>query len=196
WQGIDIRVCQEVDSTNRLARQAALDGAAHGSVFAAERQSAGRGRFGRSFYSPEGRGIYLSVLLCPPQGIPPTLLTTAAAVAVCRAVRSLTGLKPRIKWVNDLVLDQKKICGILTEAVTDWESGAIESVVIGIGLNVYPPEDLPPELAQGVGSLYGESDGTPPVGRSRLAAGLLNELFRVLETIDSRAFLADYRAWS
>ena len=124
---------QEIDSTNRVAKDLARQGAPHGTAVLAERQTAGRGRLGRSFFSPEG-GLYLSVILCPQCPPEERLLTTPmAAVAVCRAVECLCGVSPGIKWVNDLYLEGKKLCGILCE-------GTEAAVIVGIGLNLKAPE--------------------------------------------------------
>ena len=124
-----------------------------------------------------------------------TLLTTAAAVAVCRAVEALTPLKPQIKWVNDIYLDGKKICGILTEAVTDVESGAIESVVVGLGLNFKRGETpLPEEIRAVAGALFDEQKAS--ISRNRLAAEIINQLINLWEELPARDFLGDYRSRS
>jgi BirA family biotin operon repressor/biotin-[acetyl-CoA-carboxylase] ligase len=123
---------EETDSTNRVAKELARQGAPHGTAVLAKRQTAGRGRLGRSFFSPEG-GLYLSVILrpqCKPDDL--ALMTPMAAVAVCRALEELC-IAPRIKWVNDLYLGDKKLCGILCE-------GCGDAVIVGIGLNLYTPE--------------------------------------------------------
>ena len=120
-----LKLYQETDSTNRAAKQAAIAGEArHGSVILACGQSCGRGRRGRSFYSPSQAGLYLSVILQPQGNLRESLLlTTEAAVAVYKAIRKVTGIELDIKWVNDLYYKGKKVCGILTEAITDFESG-------------------------------------------------------------------------
>ena len=136
-----LKVYQEIDSTNRAAKEAAVTGlAGHGGCVVAGKQTAGRGRRGRSFYSPEEAGLYLSVILKPRGSLKESLLLTAeAAVAVYKAVLRTTGISLGIKWVNDLYHNEKKVCGILTEAVTDFESGDIDFAVVGIGLNLYEP---------------------------------------------------------
>lgn len=153
----------ETDSTNRVAKELARQGAAHGMVVSALRQTAGRGRLGRSFFSPEG-GIYLSVILRPQ--LPPeerTLVTPMAAVAVCRAVEELCGISPRIKWVNDLYLGEKKLCGILCE-------GAGDAVIVGIGLNyTMPPEGFPSDIP--ATALYPPEGG--PVSKEALAEAMV-----------------------
>ena len=126
-----------LESSNRTAKLLALDGAPHGTLVLTAHQSAGRGRLGRRFESPAGKGVYCSVLLRPEMpAANAQSATISAAVAVCRAVKKLCGLDLAIKWVNDLYYKGKKVCGILTEAGTDLESGRLEWLVVGIGLNL------------------------------------------------------------
>ena len=122
---VEIKIFDAISSTNLEARQLAVSGmAGHGSFVVAMEQTVGRGRRGREFYSPKGSGIYLSVILEPKGTLEGSLLiTTAAATAVHKAVKEVCGVKLGIKWVNDLYKDNRKVCGILTEAVTDFESG-------------------------------------------------------------------------
>lgn len=189
---LDLRVFDEIDSTNLEAKRLAMTGLSRCAVVA-DRQTAGRGRLGRSFYSPPGCGIYTSLLLRPrpDQLADVTLLTTAAGVAVCRALERAAGVQAEIKWVNDLYLNGKKICGILTEGVTDFESGMIESVVIGYGINFRDDAHLPEELRSIVGSVFGAEP--PTVTRSALAAAMLAELLPLAEDLSSRSFLPEYR---
>ena len=172
-----LKLYQEIDSTNRAAKQAAIAGeAGHGSVILACGQSCGRGRRGRSFYSPSQAGLYLSVILQPQGNLRESLLlTTEAAVAVYKAVRKITGIELDIKWVNDLYYKGKKVCGILTEAITDFESGEIQYAVVGIGLNLYEEEGgYPPELREIAGGLYRNQREAEGVNRNRLAAEIVN----------------------
>ncbi|MGN0707675.1 MAG: biotin--[acetyl-CoA-carboxylase] ligase [Faecalibacterium sp.] len=188
--------CYEtLDSTNRAAKQLALDGAPHGTLVLAAHQSAGRGRLGRLFESPAGKGVYCSLLLRP-QLLPADAqrVTAGAAVAVCRAVQRLCGLQLSIKWVNDLYYQGRKVCGILTEAGTDMESGQVDWLVVGIGLNLTTsPADFAPQLSRTAGSLY--PGGPSPVGRAALAGEIARELlalcpgFDVLEEYRRRCFV-------
>lgn len=174
-----IKVYQEVDSTNRAAKAAAITGeAGHGSFVLAGCQTEGRGRRGRSFYSPQDTGIYLSVILEPKGSLQESLLLTAeAAVAVYRAVKKITGVELDIKWVNDLYHNGKKVCGILTEAVTDFESGNIEFAVVGIGLNIFEAADGYPDSLKGIaGGIYENREAAGELDRSRLAAEIVNAL--------------------
>lgn len=131
-QKVTIQVYHEVGSTNQAAKKMAIGGqAGHGAFVVARSQSQGRGRRGRSFYSPADAGLYFSVVLEPKGTLKDNLLlTTAAATAVYRAVNRICGISLDIKWVNDLFYKGKKVCGILTEAVTDFESGEIEFAVV------------------------------------------------------------------
>lgn len=188
-----IHVYKSVDSTNTVAKQMALEGAAHGTAVLAETQTAGKGRLGRRFFSPEQSGVYLSMVLRPKLTAQEALLiTTAASVAVCRAIQIVTGQSPQIKWVNDVYLGDRKVCGILTEAVSNFENGEIESIVLGIGINFHWKEPLPNELQQKAGALF---EGEVPLGitRNQLAAELIRQVEILTEQIPSRAFLQEYR---
>lgn len=170
-----VRLYDSVPSTNQAAKLAAVSGdAGHGSLVAALEQTEGRGRRGRSFCSPREAGLYFSVVLHPGESLQESLLiTTAAAVAVYKAVLEVCGISLGIKWVNDLFKDGKKVCGILTEAMTDFESGNIESAIVGIGLNLFPGEEIPEELENIAGALYdteeeaGRADRNRPGGTDR-----------------------------
>lgn len=127
----------EIDSTNTEAKRKINDGDNDTMLIVADKQTAGRGRQGKSFYSPAGTGIYMTFVIHPMSNLENAVTaTTATAVAVCRAIEKLTDKKPQIKWVNDVYLDDKKICGILTEAITDFETQTVTSVIIGIGMNI------------------------------------------------------------
>ena len=168
-----IKVYKSLESTNKTAKEMAIDGCEHGTVIIADGQTSGRGRYGRSFYSPPGSGLYMSfVLRSRFLDLPsPTLITAASAVAVCRAIETVAGVKPVIKWVNDILLDGKKICGILTEAVTDFESGGIDWIAVGIGINI-DTNGFPGELSQAAASIF--PDKTGGAVRNRLAAEIVN----------------------
>ena len=114
----------EIDSTNSYLKVLAASGAPEGTVIIANRQSAGRGRLGRSFFSPEEKGIYMSILLRPSIELDrAVLITSMAAVAVARAMETVKGITAQIKWVNDVFINKKKVCGILTEAGLNPEKG-------------------------------------------------------------------------
>ena len=176
---VEVRIFDEISSTNLVARQMAVSGqAGHGSFVVAMEQTAGRGRRGREFYSPKGSGIYLSVILEPQGTLEGSLsITTAAATAVYKAVKEVCGVELGIKWVNDLYKENRKVCGILTEAVTDFESGNIEFAIVGIGLNLYvEPELFPEELQEVAGGIYEDQQSAKKADRNRLAAQIVNHL--------------------
>ncbi len=178
----DLRCLEEVDSTNSYLKREALAGAPHGTVAVANCQTAGRGRMTRSFQSPPGKGVYLSILLRPQ--LPPEELlgvTGMTAVAVCAAVEKTAGVRPQIKWTNDLVLNGRKICGILTEMALEGESGLTQSLVIGAGVNVgHTDADFGPEVAKMATSLAQEGYA---VSRSALAAAMIEEFNRLGEAL-------------
>jgi BirA family biotin operon repressor/biotin-[acetyl-CoA-carboxylase] ligase len=189
---IPIRIYDCVESTNDIAKELAAAGAENGTVVIAERQSSGKGRHGRPFHSPRG-GLYMSVILhgsaLPPAlRATPTLVTALSAVAVCRAIEKLTVKRPKIKWVNDIFLNNRKICGISAEAATDFVSGLASWIVIGIGVNRDTPVSaFPEEFRKIAGALFtvGES---PTVSRNQLAAEIINFLLNA-----SEFRLADYK---
>ena len=165
-----------IDSTNTRARELARQGVAHGTVLIADHQTGGRGRRGRSFHSPAGSGIYMSVILrpnCKPQEI--MHLTCAAAVAMCDAVEAAAGFRPGIKWTNDLVCGKRKIAGILTELGFDAK-GNVDFAVVGIGINCCQQEtDFPEDIRSIAGSLASVSDMV--IDRAAVAAAMVDALF-------------------
>ena len=182
-----------VGSTNIEVKKRGESGEAEGLVLIAEAQSAGRGRIGRSFYSPGKTGLYMSILLRPKLRADSALfITTAAAVAVARAIEEETGREASIKWVNDIYCGGLKVCGILTEASTDFETGTLAYAVPGIGVNISEPEGGMPEELRGIaGSLCGrEKTGDL---KSRLAAGILNHFFEYYGKLESKSFIEEYR---
>lgn len=179
----------ELDSTNRYLKERAAEGAQEGMVIIANRQSAGRGRLGRSFFSPEEKGIYMSILLCPDISLErAVLITSMAAVAVARAVERVSGVEAKIKWVNDIFLHNKKVCGILTEAGINAEKGSLEYAVLGIGVNVGRME-FPEELKKIATSVSNEC------GKEVSKEVLINEILLELETwyptLDDGSFLEE-----
>lgn len=189
--GAEIEIHDELSSTNDRAKALALAGAAHGSIVLAKRQNAGRGRFGRVFHSPEGSGVYFSCILRP--ALPAdraVLLTAMAAVAVARAMEALADVEARIKWVNDVYIGGKKACGILCEAGLDFESGQMQYVVMGIGVNVgfmEFPEELR-EIATSLSNACGCG-----ISRTRFIGELVNQLNLLYPGLESGAFMEEYR---
>jgi len=192
--GREIVFLPEVDSTNTYAKKCALEGAKSGLVVIADRQTAGRGRQERTFQSPGGKGIYLTVLLRPE--VPAedlACLTALAGVAVCDAVERVCGIRPGLKWPNDPVMGNRKLCGILTELITDAEGGLC--LILGIGINVsQTAEDFTPDVAEIATSLLQELGRQ--VSRPVLVAALLEELdkaYAALERGELEEYLCSYR---
>lgn len=173
-------VCLDtVDSTNNEVKRRAVDQIPDGLAVVAGAQTGGRGRRGRSFVSPEGKGLYLSVLLRP-EGTLETVsaLTAWSAVAVCDAVEQLCGVRPGVKWPNDVILDGRKLCGILTELELEAETAALRYVVVGIGINLsQEAADFGPEVAPVAISLA-QALGRAP-RRAEMASALLDALDRL-----------------
>ena len=191
-----IVVVDSVDSTNNLAKQLASAGAPEGTCVLAETQTGGRGRLGRSFASPGGMGVYLSVILRPDVK-PEALMHLSACVAEAgaEAVEAQTGLPVGIKWVNDLVAGGKKLSGILTELSVELESGRVQYAVVGIGINCCQREsDFPPALADIATSVAMQTGSAPD--RNALAAELIRAISRLSkELITRRAeWMERYRA--
>lgn len=165
------------DSTNTQAKRLAKEGAPHGTVLIAGQQTGGRGRMGRTFQSPEGCGVYLSVILrpdCSPEKL--MHLTCAAGVAMTEAVEAVSGVRPQIKWINDLVVGSKKLGGILTELSVD--KGIVEYAIIGIGINcLQKPEDFHPEIKDLATSLSLAAGKT--ILPERLAAAMVEALWKM-----------------
>lgn len=182
---------EEIDSTNLEAKRRILGGSTRFSLVVANRQTAGKGRMGRTFYSPEGSGVYCT--LAYPVEAPmerAVSVTGAAAVAVMRAIRRLTGIQTEIKWVNDLYLNGKKVCGILAESITLPDDPTRRFMILGIGVNWYRAT-FPEELDSIAGSV-----GAEGVDRATLISGICRELLPFLLHAEDRSWLEDYRRHS
>lgn len=186
----DIR--KTVTSTNTVLKEIANNGAKQGYVLISEQQTAGKGRLGRSFYSPNDTGIYMSVLLRPKMTIEDSLLiTTSTAVAVSKAIEKLCDKKAGIKWVNDIFVDGRKVCGILTESSLDTESGRLEYAVVGIGVNISKPKDgFPDDIENTAGGFLDNVKGNV---RCRLIAEIINQLAEQMENLSSKYYLEEYK---
>lgn len=185
---VSVFLYDELDSTNAEARRLLSAGQAHGAALVlAEAQHAGRGRRGRAFYSPARTGLYMTLALAPQSETASIVrVTTAAAVAVALAIESLTTAKPQIKWVNDIFLDNRKICGILAENVAD--DAGNQRVIVGVGVNI--ATEFPEALANVAGSL------NAAISRNHLAAEIVNRLQALTENLDDTSYLDAYRARS
>jgi len=168
-----------IESTNDTAKTMAQQGAPHGTVLVAGAQTKGRGRMGRSFSSPADKGVYLSVILRPNVPAQELLhLTCAAAVAMCDAVEETSGHRPGIKWINDLILHNKKLGGILTELSVDSKTGLVRYAVVGVGINcLQQQEDFPPDIQDTAISLKMATG--KPVSRPHLAAAMIRAFMKM-----------------
>lgn len=181
-----------VTSTNTLAKELASEGAPEGTIVIAQEQTQGRGRLGRSFYSPAATGIYLSIILRPKLNLEDSLrITTGTAVAVSRSIEEVSGLKAEIKWVNDIFVGGKKVCGILTEAATNFEIGNLEYAIIGIGINV-STEYFPEEIKKIAGSIFATKPRNIPI-KSILLATLLNHMAEAMDSFTDPNYMVEYK---
>ncbi len=193
WESLHLEVLPCADSTNALLRERAADGAPEGTIVLANQQTKGRGRLGREFYSPPDTGIYMSLLLRP-QALEPmqaVKLTTMAAVAACGAIEQVSGRQTQIKWVNDILINGKKVSGILTEASFGLETGRLDYAIVGIGFNVYPPTaGFPPELVEIADSILRNQENE---GKNKLIASFLNHFLEIYHTDNASEYAAIYR---
>lgn len=185
----DVEYFDKIDSTNTYLKKVA-DQRREGHIVIAAEQSAGRGRLGRKFFSPEGSGIYMSVLLKPQaSGAKVTYITAAAAVAAAEAIEELSGKKTDIKWVNDVYIDGKKVAGILTEAVFDGDK--MKHAVLGIGINAREPfGGFPDEIKDIAASVFDEADDKTD---AVLVASFLKRFFTYYNKLDEREYLGAYK---
>ncbi len=192
---LDVR--RSVGSTNRIVKEHAVAGEAEGLTVIAEEQTEGRGRLGRSFYSPAGTGIYLSMLLRPdlaPEDA--VLLTTTAAVAVAEAIEEVSNQPAKIKWVNDVYLDGKKVCGILTEASFAPKTGELAYIVLGIGINVFEPTGgFPADIRDTAAAVF-PADTKVEAARNRLIAAILNKFCIYYKDLRNPALITAYKQFS
>ncbi len=171
-----VLILEKTNSTNKLLREMAFECSPGCQVVIANEQDAGRGRMGRNFFSPKDNGIYLSYLMRP--DVPPqdaATLTAWTAVAMVRAIENVSGFRPSIKWVNDLMHRGHKLCGILTEMSIESETGRIDSIIIGIGINVNnEASEFPEDIKDIATSIFLETGKKS--SRSLLAASMIKEL--------------------
>jgi len=193
WLGRSIHYYEQLDSTQTKAHELAREGAAEGTLVIAEQQTAGRGRMGRTWHSPKGKGIWMSAVLRPqiPLQFAPQL-TLLIAVALCRAIRQVTSLPAGIKWPNDLLIDGKKICGILSESVAEDEKPLYVIAGIGISANLRG-DDYSDELKAVATSLQIESGKA--VDRTELLCQFLQELESLYVLFQEQGFAPVKLLW-
>lgn len=198
-KNVKIKFYDEIDSTNAQAKLDLAESTSkklNKTVYVASKQTAGRGRLGRKFYSPEKSGIYLSVIYENQKNLIPSLITSSASVAVCRAIKKIYNTEAKIKWVNDIFVDSKKVCGILTEGIANFETGLIDSVIIGIGINILDNKNLPSELKNIAGSIiHSKEESSKDLKRSEFCAQVINELFLILDggTLEIKNAMQEYK---
>lgn len=188
-----IEVLTVTDSTNNYARQKAQAGEGDLYTVVAAEQIGGKGRRGRSFYSPAGSGVYMSLVLRPSQcsGEAATRYTTMAAVAVCQAIETVSHRRAEIKWVNDVFMQNKKVCGILTEASFGLEDGYLDYAILGIGINVLPPKDgFPTEIRDVAGTVFESCEND---AKNRIAAEIINRFAALYKESNHDNYIEEYK---
>lgn len=189
WAGCKVMYYDETDSTNNRAKDSGEKGGFHGTLFIADKQNAGKGRRGRAWESPPEKSIYMTILLRP--GITPDkapMLTLVMGLSVAEGIRRVSGVKAEIKWPNDIVINKKKVCGILTEMATEIE--CVHYVVIGVGINVNQ-QHFPEEIKEMATSLYNETGNT--YKRSELIAAVLEQFEKNYEAFLKAGDLSDVK---
>ncbi len=192
---LDVYFFDEIDSTNNYCKALSAKDKSRNALVVSNKQLKGRGRLGRVFESPDG-GVYFSLLLNTEKSASDNLLvTSAASVAVARAIKKVCNKECDIKWVNDIFLNNKKVCGILTEGIIDMEAGRIAAMVIGIGINFSTPKSaFPPQLLDILTSIYdGESEIPIEISMNSLVICVIKELLNIWNNIEDRSFLEEYR---
>ena len=187
---IPIYIYDTIPSTNTKAKEMILNEDCCSALLIADTQTAGRGRTGHSFFSPQSSGIYMSLIYKPDSFENASRATTKAAVAVSKAIEELYNIVPQVKWVNDIYLDGKKICGILTEAVIKPETSD-GALVIGIGIN-HSASDLPEDIKNIAGFLPKKEN----ISRTKLVAAVLNNLLPEIENLSDTTYLDYFRSHS
>lgn len=204
--GLGIRICvnEKVESTNKTVKQMAQAGEKEGLLFVASEQTAGRGRRDHSFFSPANTGLYMSILLQPKVDASDTVFVMPmAAVAVAEAVEEIIGNQKRahIKWVNDIYVDDKKVCGILVEGVyaneSCGETGGAPLLIVGIGINVFEPAGgFPDEIKDRATSVFAASEAEgadAEIIREKLTAAVLNHFYAYYNAYDVEKTMDEYR---
>lgn len=178
-----------IDSTNTYLRALAESGEGEGRVVIADEQTAGRGRRGKTFFSPSAVGLYMSILIRPACSVEDSLfITPMTATATARAIERISGKKCGIKWVNDIYIDGKKVSGILCEASFDHKENKVNYVVVGIGINLDVPKGGFPKELEDIATSLGDAGL-----RDRLAASVVEEFFSLYDTMPSRDFISEYK---
>lgn len=195
---LQITILDCCDSTNTVLKALAKEHAPEGTILVTEHQTAGRGRLGKSFFSPKGCGLYFSILLRPAIPVQDAVfITVAAAVSIKRAVKKLLSLDTQIKWVNDVYFEHKKFGGILTETGLNTD-GTLAYAILGIGINILPPEmGYPKEFASKTTNLSDMAKGDLPEDvKNQLLAQILNEFYDCYRELNKKEYLLEYKSSS
>ncbi len=186
-----IETFNSLPSTNTYLKSKEME-YEHGTVIIADEQTSGKGRLGRSFFSPNSTGIYMSILLKPKlEAEKAVLITSMTAVAVCNAIIKICNKDPKIKWVNDIFINERKVCGILTEGVINVETGDIGAIILGIGINVFAPsESIPQDISNILGYISEENKADM---RNKLIAEILSNISYYYKNFDELLFLQEYK---
>ncbi len=183
----EIIILDSVDSTNNYLKNLAEKNIKNGTIVIARNQTNGRGRTGNRFFSPDG-GLYMSILL--DSYINTEFVTALSGVALCRAIKKHTGFSPKIKWVNDIYINKKKVCGILAEG-TISPDGNLKNIILGIGLNILAPKDgFPEDIKNKAGALFKED--MPDSIENKITAEIINCIFEIL-TEKNDSFIEEYK---
>lgn len=196
YKNIEIDVLQTIDSTNTYIKQRVNSKLCDGYTVIAAEQTGGLGRKGRTFYSPKDSGIYLSIYLKPKNysAQKAVRITTMAGVAMCETIKELSPKEPKIKWVNDIFIDGKKVSGILTQASFDLESSSVEYAILGLGINVYAPTDgFPDEIKDIAGYIF---DKPQEDMKNKLAASFINHFMEIYKRDNDNSYIQKYKDYS
>ena len=190
---LKVKVYDEIESTNKCLKELATNGAKEGTVIVSKMQTSGRGRLGKSFYSPDDTGSYFSILLKPKISAEDSLkLTVMAAVAVAKTVEKYSNSNVQIKWVNDIYVDSKKVCGILTEGSISMENGGLDYAIVGIGINILPPKNGFPNDIKNIATSIFTNENIIEDAKNKITADILNNFIHLYKS-DSIDYINDYR---
>ncbi len=189
----NIIIFDKIDSTNNYAKNTNNSDLKKPTIIIANEQTSGRGRVGKTFFSPKDTGLYMSIVFSPEKKINELdLLTITAAVSVCEAIINTTSLPAKIKWVNDIFIENKKICGILTEAVNNYQTGKVDKLIIGIGVNVNNPHNEFPENIADTASAI----NSPNTDRNNLCAEIVNLFDKYYSENNREKIIEKYKKYS
>lgn len=192
-KGTEIHILNTVDSTNDYAKMLAKQDAPEYTLVVADTQTHGKGRMGRAFSSPSGTGIYMSFILRPKTSLETAqLITSCVAVAISKAIDTLCNCSSKIKWVNDIFLNDKKISGTLTEGAINFENGSFEYAIVGIGINVRSVKNIFDGELSSIATSIEDETGLK-ISRSRLIAEVFNNVYLQLQSIDEKSFIKEYK---